>query len=249
MVAGSGAGAILGGVVVVAGIGLSAWAARLRRGMSTFMVAQVARPRIVLARDARYPASPRWNGLCALLACAALASPVVGHAQAVRYGVLLDGARKALEVSWSEDARQSERAYCVTGWSYAVSHVSREAPAKDDTVFRVLAVGDAPVRNAGPSSVEFECPTGSPELHTHTPTTCATDDPSSCMVGGLNAYSCQPSRQDFEKLLQRGDRFAIVQCDRRTFRFYYASEYLPPGSAIAAARTPAPTRAAGRPTP
>ncbi|GAC1695834.1 MAG: hypothetical protein NVS9B3_13930 [Gemmatimonadaceae bacterium] len=246
---GSGAEAMLGVVMVMAGVGLTAWAARVRRGLSAASVAAIARPKVIRAQDARYPGPEGWQGPLALLVCTALAAPALLHAQAVRYGVLLDGARRTLEVSWSEDARQAERAYCVTGWSYAVSHVSREAPTKDDTVFRVLAVADAPVRNAGPSSVEFECPHGSPELHTHTPTTCATDDPATCVVGGLNAYSCQPSRQDFEKLLQRGDQFAIVQCDRRTFRFYYASEYLPPGSTVATGRSFGPPHAAGRPTP
>jgi hypothetical protein len=91
-----------------------------------------------------------------------------------------------------------------------------------------FTVKDAPVREAGPSSVEFECPQGVPEMHVHTPTTCSNDDLKTCMAGGLNAYSCQPSRQDFEKLIRRGDPFAVIQCDRKVFRFYYATEYLPP---------------------
>lgn len=158
-----------------------------------------------------------------------------GHVegQAVRLGVVMDQPREALEKVWTEDARQVERAYCVATWTYGVYQVSREAPAKVDTIFRVMTVQDAPVVNAGPSSIEFECPSGQPEMHTHTPTTCTGDDVKTCTVGGLNAWSCQPSRQDLEKLIARGDPFGIIQCDRRSFRFYYPNEYGVPMPVIA----------------
>jgi hypothetical protein len=74
--------------------------------------------------------------------------------------------------------------------------------------------------------VQFECAKGTPELHTHTPATCLTDDKSSCRADGPLAYSCQPSRSDYEELLARGDEYGIIQCDRRAFRFYYPSEYV-----------------------
>ena len=82
--------------------------------------------------------------------------------------------------------RQVERAYCVTDWSYGVYHVSRVAPIQDDSVFRVFAIRDADATNAGPSAVDFECPSGMPELHIHTPTTCMGDDMTTCVAGGLN---------------------------------------------------------------
>lgn len=148
--------------------------------------------------------------------------------QAVRLGVLMDRPRQLLEAAWTDDARQVERAYCVTDWSYGVYHVSRVAPIQDDTVFRVFQIRDADVSNAGPSAVDFDCPDGMPELHIHTPTTCMGDDVTTCASGGLNAYSCQPSRGDLEKLVRRRDPFAVLQCDLHAFRFYYASEYGPP---------------------
>ena len=153
------------------------------------------------------------------------ALPARAAAQGVRLGVVMDSARAALERVWSEDPRQVERAYCVTHWSYGVYHVTRVMPRQDDTVFRVFAVRPAAVVSAGPASADFACPPGVPELHVHTPTTCAGDDLNSCVVGGLNAYSCQPSRGDLEKLVDRGDAFGVVQCDRRSFRFYFAAEY------------------------
>ncbi len=161
-----------------------------------------------------------WGGMAA-------ARPL--HAQAVRLGVVMDLPRQMLESAWTEDPRQVERAYCVTDWSYGVYHVSRTQPIQDDTIFRVFAVREADATNAGPSAVDFECPDGMPELHVHTPTTCMGDDVNTCVAGGLNAFSCQPSRGDLEKLARRRDEFGVLQCDRHAFRFYYASEYGAPG--------------------
>jgi hypothetical protein len=149
-------------------------------------------------------------------------------AQTVRLGVVMDGPRQMLETAWTEEVRQLERAYCVTDWSHAARHVSRVIPIQEDTIFRVFAVKPADARDAGPASVDFDCPAGVPEMHTHTPTTCMGDDVTTCVPGGLNAFSCQPSRGDFEKLISRGDQFAVIQCDKRAFRFYYPSEYAEP---------------------
>jgi hypothetical protein len=167
------------------------------------------------------------RGLMAVLA-ATTAAPRAATGQAVRLGVVMDLPRQTLEAAWTNAPQQVERAYCVTDWSYGVYHVSRVAPIQDDTVFRVFAIRDADVSNAGPSAVDFECPDGMPELHVHTPTTCMGDDVTTCVSGGLNAYSCQPSRGDLEKLVRRRDAFAVLQCDLHAFRFYYASEYPTP---------------------
>jgi hypothetical protein len=140
----------------------------------------------------------------------------------------MDAPRKELEDAWTDAPRQVERAYCVRDWSYGVYHISKTPLIQDDTVFRVFAIDAAEASNAGPMSVDFNCPAGMPELHIHTPTTCMGDDLSTCMPGGLNAYSCQPSRGDLEKLVRRGDQFAVLQCDQRAFRFYYPSEYASP---------------------
>lgn len=155
-------------------------------------------------------------------------------AQAVRYGVMMDLPRSQLGTLWSDDAEQVERAYCVMNYSAAASHSASAPSAETDTIFRVWSIREAETNGAGPNSVDFECPKGIPELHTHTPSTCAGDDVRTCVAGGLNAYSCQPSRQDLEKLARRGDPFAVIQCDRRAFRFYYPSEYAPVTVQVAA---------------
>jgi hypothetical protein len=175
-----------------------------------------------------------------VLSVSALTLPA--RAQTVHYGVVMDVPRLKLDSLWDDNPRQVERAYCVVDYSIGVHHVSRTSPVQDDSVFRVFAVVPANTRSAGPSSVDFECAPGKPELHTHTPSTCTGDDVKTCFAGGLNAFSCQPSREDLEKLVRRGDPFAVIQCDRRAFRFYYPSEYVDSaGRRLAAGKSASPT--------
>jgi hypothetical protein len=189
---------------------------------------------------------PKRTGLLVRTLIAALGvlwcAPHLAFAQAVRLGVVMDLPRQQLSQTWDDlNARQVERAYCVVDWSYGVYHVSRTAPVQDDTVFRVFRLQPAEVSSATPVSAEFDCPDGVPELHIHTPTTCMGDDASTCRLGGLNAYSCQPSRGDYEKLVRRRDPFGVIQCDKRAFRFYYPFEYAAP-EAPTLANSPSPPR-------
>jgi hypothetical protein len=158
----------------------------------------------------------------ALLATILVAGTRQLPAQTVRYGVMGDSVTVLLRAAWTDDSMQSERAYCVQRARIS----SRPALGGGvDSIFRVLAVKPAAPARQDPNHVQFECATGTPELHTHTPATCLTDDVSSCRAGGPLAFSCQPSRSDYEELLARGDEYGIIQCDRRAFRFYYPSEY------------------------
>jgi hypothetical protein len=182
----------------------------------------------------------RQGGSAVVALLAAVCATTVARAQAVRLGVVMDGPRKQLVEAWDDaNPKQVERAYCVVDWSYGVYHVSKTPPIQDDTVFRVFAIKNVDVTNATPISADFECPSGSPELHVHTPTTCMGDDIETCKLGGLNAYSCQPSRDDYEKLVRRRDAFGVIQCDKRSFRFYYSAEYTR-SDAIASAAPPDP---------
>ncbi len=165
-------------------------------------------------------------------------------AQAVRFGVIMDQARRQLEPSWNEDPQQFERAYCVSNWSVAVDRVARN-PTQHDSVFRVYAITPADIRSATPNSADFECPPGVPELHTHPPATCASDNVAWCVAGGPDAFSCQPSRGDLVKLLRRGDPFGVIQCDKRAFRFYFPAEYAPPVQS-AGTSSSAPSRSSRR---
>jgi hypothetical protein len=183
----------------------------------------------------------RQGGLAVVALLTALGATTSLGAQAVRLGVVMDGPRDQLVEAWNDiNPRQVERAYCVVDWSYGVYHVSRTPPLQDDTVFRVFAIKPVDVANATPISADFECPDGSPELHIHTPTTCMGDDPETCKLGGLNAFSCQPSRDDYEKLVRRRDAFGVIQCDKRSFRFYYPAEYVRPDAGVAAGTPQSP---------
>ena len=167
----------------------------------------------------------------AAIAGAALAlagAAVPAGAQTVRFGIVSEAVRAQLDSAWSEDPRQVERAYCIRRARLLAQPVGGRG---SDSLYRVLAVRPAEVREAGPSYAVFECPPGTPELHTHTPATCANDDPQWCVAGGPDAYSCQPSRGDYEKLRRRRDAFGVIQCDRRVFRFYYPHEFGPPATA------------------
>jgi hypothetical protein len=171
--------------------------------------------------------------LTALLSMTFIAGARVARAQTVRYGVMGDSVTAQLRAAWSEDPTQVERAYCVQR-----ARIS-SAPALgggSDSIYRVLSVRPAPIGGQqDPNHVNFDCPKGTPELHTHTPATCLTDDVDSCRADGPLAYSCQPSRDDYEVLIDRGDQYAIIQCDRRAFRFYYPSEYVVPPKRVSTA--------------
>jgi hypothetical protein len=160
-------------------------------------------------------------------------------AQVMRYGVVMDAARNALAAEWSDNPAQVERAYCVTQWWPAASRNARVHSAVDssaaradgrdaDTIFRVIEIKPVATSEATPNGATFACPSGVPEVHTHPPATCYSDRTDQCYAGGADAYSCQPSREDVRKLMDRGDAFAIVQCDRHAFVFYYPSQYAPP---------------------
>jgi hypothetical protein len=156
---------------------------------------------------------------------AAFVTGGAARAQVVRYGVMEDSARVTLRAAWRNDSAQPERAYCVRRARIVARVISS---TKVDSIFHVLEVRPAHVDSASPNHVAFACNHGTPELHTHTPATCLADDPKYCAPGGPEAYSCQPSRDDYEKLIERGDQFAVIQCDRVAFRFYYPSEYVAP---------------------
>jgi hypothetical protein len=178
--------------------------------------------------------------LARLVIVMCMVSPALLDAQVMRYGVVMDGARNQLAAVWTEDVHQVEHAYCVTHWWAAVRSPRPNGDTTVDTVFRVLAVEPGEQSDATPNSATFSCPAGEPEIHTHPPATCYADRQDQCYPGGTDAYSCQPSREDVQTLRERGDAFAIVQCDRNAFVFYYASQYnatppTPPGQALAQA--------------
>lgn len=148
------------------------------------------------------------------------------HAQSLHLGVVMDPLRSILANQWdSTSAYQSERAYCSNRgqWSYSV-YWSDTTHTIRDTIFRVFNAEPVETTRANSTSIDFQCSDGAIEIHVHTPTSCGAGEHPICVLGGLNAFSCQPSRKDLEKLIKRGDPTAIIQCDRETYRFYYPWE-------------------------
>jgi len=174
----------------------------------------------------------RMRGAVLVVALLVVTS-VSARAQVMRYGVVMDAARNALAAQWTDDPKQVERAYCVTQWWSTASRNAHVRASNDtatvqkpdgrdaDTVFRVTEIKPIETYDATPNGATFSCPAGVPEVHTHPPATCYGDRTDQCYAGGADAYSCQPSREDVQKLMDRGDAFAIVQCDRHAFVFYY----------------------------
>ncbi len=168
--------------------------------------------------------SIRWTALLALMLVAGARQL---RAQTVRLGVVDDPAKSELRAAWSDDSTQDERAYCV---QRARISSKPELGGGTDSIFRVIAVVPAHITSQDPNHAAFECAPGTPEIHTHTPATCLTDDMQYCHADGPLAFSCQPSRSDYKELIERHDQFAVIQCDRRAFRFYYPSDYGAPTS-------------------
>ena len=186
-----------------------------------------------------------WGLIITLLFCFAFWGTVIANAQGnlvqnasaqdttklvtVYYGVLMDAPRRMLDSLWSEDPNQVERGYCVgvvsfnSNWAYDDDDVKlgREITARVWSVY--------PARTAGmtPSGIDsLSCEPGDEHLHTHPPSTC-NDEDRDCVHGGMNAWQCQASRTDYITLVRKRHRFAIIQCDRNAFRFYWPSEYRP----------------------
>ena len=174
----------------------------------------------------------RGAAIVGLLVVASLVASSA-RAQVMRYGVVMDAARNSLAAQWTDEPKQVERAYCVTQWWSTASRNSHVRASNDtstvqkpdgreaDTVFRVTEIKPVETQDATPNGATFACPAGVPEVHTHPPATCYSDRTDQCYAGGADAYSCQPSREDVRKLMERGDPFAIVQCDKLAFVFYY----------------------------
>ncbi len=136
------------------------------------------------------------------------------------YGVVMDPARAQLMAAWNDnDPNQNERGYCVSEYSVARSHP--DSSGNYEILVRVWKIKKAAVDSASHDWIMFECPVGYPMLHVHPPATCYAN---SCTLGGIEAYDTDPSRDDLQTLVSRGDGFAVIQMAREGFRFYYPDD-------------------------
>lgn len=138
-------------------------------------------------------------------------------------GYVLDSARAQLERAWDDtNPNQVERAYCVTRYTLVADTTRHMRYAL------VSKVAPAPDSAATPVAMHVTCPPGEPYIHVHTPTTCAetaqgTAVPGTCMMGGMAAWECEPSRVDWDAITSDARPFSVIQCARHVFVFWWAA--------------------------
>jgi hypothetical protein len=93
---------------------------------------------------------------------------------------------RALALRWPADGR--EQAWCLTYTTDTLRGVVQ---------YRVTGLADAHATHRAPRSIAFDCPRGLAEYHTH---------------HLIRGETCEPSPLDQEKLLARGDSFALIGC-------------------------------------
>lgn len=133
--------------------------------------------------------------------------------------VFLDPAvRQQFSAEWDTvRARQTERGYCLIA-------VKIPSPSGDSAWYVVRATRVIPLY-ATPVSISFDCH-GLPSLHTHPPTTCATDSIGlvkypSCVVGGPDGNAGASSDKDLLSVDFDGAPFDIIQYARNSFIVYF----------------------------
>lgn len=160
------------------------------------------------------PTSPMRRLLLGLLVLVPQTCALPAEAQTpltVRAGVVMDSVRRLLNREWREGG--PERAWCITEDWTARFNAGREMAGRGgaDTIYRVFAIDPAPHDSrATVREVRADCPGAKAVMHEHRPTGDVAD--------------CNPSRDDYDRLLARGDPYAVIWCDRRVFRFYYPSD-------------------------
>ena len=152
----------------------------------------------------------------------------------IRLGVVVGGARELAEKMWdSVDAYQVERAFCVESWDLSATTIN------EYTVLIYSVTGLRPVKptSATPTSVTYRC--RGPRMHTHPPSRCERPTETSpdwkCELTRAREKNCKPSTpetragpgkgSDVEVLERNRDAFAVVQCGKNIFGFYYPAQY------------------------
>lgn len=145
------------------------------------------------------------------------------HAQSPIYREVIIGwdIKQDLALHWDDlSQRQVELAGCVA------YHTDVEPHGGMTTYIVDSIVHTDTVYYATPYAVSFTCRDSTATLHQHTPTTCINNGRGvavmkTCVVGGVDAYVCEPSPQDRRNLIHDGDPFALVWCDAHALVPYY----------------------------
>lgn len=155
--------------------------------------------------------------------------PAQTSPRVMRYGIVEPRLRDSLETFWDTTASAVERGLCITGWfKGGKQYPAQKGPPTGDTAYVVLVVSPPDtIMEATPLLLRYGCHGANvPTIHTHTPTTCD-DFGRNCVVGGLEAFQCHPSRGDYVSLILSGAPFGVVRCGPRHYVFYYPADVRP----------------------
>lgn len=173
---------------------------------------------------AAFVRAPNWSAIVVLFWLVALSS--LAHCQPAvspiyRQVIIAWDIKRDMALHWDDLSRkQVELAGCV------VYHTAVERDGGMTTYTVDSIVAPDTVYAASPYLVSFGCRDGLVSLHEHTPTSCENNGRGvaimkTCIVGGVDAYVCEPSPQDRRILLHDGDPFALVWCDAHALVPYY----------------------------
>lgn len=147
------------------------------------------------------------------------------------YGAVVNPAREVLELAWTDSVEPGSKGYCARRVKYYYQDSADSTDGKDFLALVIEVIpADTADRNLADAGL-FYCPRHMPLIHTHPPITCRefmAEDSSqilSCEPGGLDAYQCAPSREDYEALAKTEEPFGAVQCDRHAIVFYWPQQF------------------------
>ena len=153
------------------------------------------------------------GGLALLVAVAAIAGATRAEAPrpvalgVVRLGVVTHPAADSLALWWDQDRFSgTEHGFCVTRWGIG----QWDDPTIGDTILLVFGAARAPTVAADINHALFRCPDGDPTVHTHP------------LLEGV--ANCSPTRMDYQTMALHHEPFALVQCERTAFQFYYPAD-------------------------
>lgn len=139
-------------------------------------------------------------------------------------GFVSGAARQRLTADWTENPYQTERGYCVDSM-----HLDTTWARSGYRAVYVTAITRAKAKDSTQETIDFGCRVGQPMIHTHAAYCDITQwgvDLYSCSMDRPEALQCQPSLPDVASLLISKAPFGVIQCGRRQFRFYFATDYL-----------------------
>lgn len=132
--------------------------------------------------------------------------------------------RDRLKKDWdTTNPNQVERKYCVM-------YESTVRP-DGDPEYIIVAALPARVDTATPKSIRGICPNDIvdgtvhfTDIHIHVPTSCDIDGDGNsvnCVMGGIEAWQCAPSAQDWAWLFSTNYKFALIQCSAEGITPYF----------------------------